>query len=232
MSWVCEIAISGSSDLDAPVGDWLARTARPRLTGLDGLVALDAYFPAGEETRDPYNRKEEAPLLLLVADFADEEALKRGFSSLALREALEALPEGGEATVSGFQRAFYAPAEDGRLEAPVSYVVRYIRPAADEALFVRNYVDSHPPTQARLPGIRAVMCYFPLRDLEIAGWPAKDYLVGNEVAFDSVEAFNAAMQSPVREELRAHFREFPAFSGVNSHFLMKRQRFGPAARAA
>lgn len=224
MAWVCEIAVAGGPDLATPLAEWLSRAERPLLAALPEIERLDAYVPAAEESRDPYNRKEETPLLLLVADFASEAGLRQAFASAALREALEALPKDVQATVSALQRAFYPPSEDGRLDAAVSYVVRYVRPAADEALFVRNYVDSHPATQAHLPGIRAVMCYFPLHDLALTGWPAMDYLVGNEVVFDSVEAFNAAMQSPAREELRTHFREFPAFSGINSHFLMRRRR--------
>ena len=51
-----------------------------------------------------------------------------------------------------------------------------------------------------------------------------DYIIGNEVVFDHVAAFNAAMQSPVRQELRRHFREFPPFSGLNTHFPMNRRR--------
>jgi hypothetical protein len=56
------------------------------------------------------------------------------------------------------------------------------------------------------------------------GMPAADYMLGNEVAFDNVEAFNAAMQSPVRQELRRHFHAFPHFTGRNTHFPMNRTR--------
>jgi hypothetical protein len=50
------------------------------------------------------------------------------------------------------------------------------------------------------------------------------YTLGNEVVFDDIAAFNAAMASPVRHELRAHFRQFPPFSGRNTHFAMDRRR--------
>ena len=67
------------------------------------------------------------------------------------------------------------------------------------------------------------MCYFPLpvaaNDTAGAG-----YIIGNEVVFDDIAAFNAAMQSPVRQELRQHFREFPPYSGLNTHFPMSRTR--------
>jgi hypothetical protein len=68
------------------------------------------------------------------------------------------------------------------------------------------------------------MCYFPRPDLNPSQWPSLDYLIGNEVVFDTVADFNVAMQSPVRHELRAHYRDFPSFSGANTHFLMRRTR--------
>ena len=49
-------------------------------------------------------------------------------------------------------------------------------------------------------------------------------MIGNEVAFDDIAAFNTAMASPVREELRAHYREFPRFSGANTHYAITRAR--------
>jgi uncharacterized protein (TIGR02118 family) len=115
------------------------------------------------------------------------------------------------------------------LTAPFSYVVRYHRPAEDEELFVRHYVETHPPLLARLPGIRNVMCYLPLGWRHDGGASTADYMLGNEVVFDDIAAFNAAMASPVRHELRAHFRQFPAFSGNNTHFAMHRRRVPVAA---
>jgi hypothetical protein len=52
-------------------------------------------------------------------------------------------------------------------------------------------------------------------------------MIGNEVVFDDVGAFNRAMASPVRQELRAHFRAFPPFSGANTHYPMMRARLAP-----
>jgi hypothetical protein len=56
------------------------------------------------------------------------------------------------------------------------------------------------------------------------GFPPADYIIGNEVVFDDVGAFNAAMASPVRDELRAHYRAFPRFTGMNTHYPMVRKR--------
>ena len=49
-------------------------------------------------------------------------------------------------------------------------------------------------------------------------------LVALPSAFDDIATFNAAMQSPVRLELRQHFHEFPSYSGRNTHFAMDRTR--------
>jgi uncharacterized protein (TIGR02118 family) len=103
-------------------------------------------------------------------------------------------------------------------------VVRYHRPADDEAEFVAHYLADHPPLLAKLPKIRSVLCYLPLDAAASRMLPAADIMIGNEVAFDSPEAFNAAMASPVRAELRAHFRTFPKFSGRNTHYPMMRRR--------
>jgi hypothetical protein len=42
--------------------------------------------------------------------------------------------------------------------------------------------------------------------------------------FDTLDAFNAAMASDVRRELRADFKRFPPFSGANTHYPMDRRR--------
>jgi hypothetical protein len=51
-------------------------------------------------------------------------------------------------------------------------------------------------------------------------------VLGNEVVFDHVAAFYLAVASPVRQELRAHFRAFPPFSGANTHYPTLRTRVG------
>jgi hypothetical protein len=106
--------------------------------------------------------------------------------------------------------------------------VRYHRPAADERAFIANYVASHPPLLATLPKTRSVLCYFPLaRELswkDPNGLASPDYMIGNEVVFDTIADFNAAMATPIRHELRRHFREFPPFSGRNTHYPMDRTR--------
>jgi hypothetical protein len=193
---------------------------------LPGLVSHDLYLGTGG-AKDPLVDDGRGPLLIAMLAFADEHALGKAIASAAVAQALARLPDGVRAAGEAMECRHYpvgdaaAPAE---LRAPFSYVVRYHRPAEDEAAFIANYIATHPPTLARLPGIRNVMCYFPLDLPNPPGLPKANYLLGNEVVFDDVMAFNRAMASPVRQELRAHFRAFPPFSGANTHYPMMRRR--------
>jgi hypothetical protein len=42
----------------------------------------------------------------------------------------------------------------------------------------------------------------------------------NKVAFDNPAALTAALESPLRHEMRAHFRALQRFSGGVTHFPM------------
>jgi uncharacterized protein (TIGR02118 family) len=151
----------------------------------------------------------------------------------ALAPGLQDLPQDVAVTGTPFERRLYpvgGEARPGPLTAPFSYVVRYHRPADDEPAFVSHYLAGHPPLLAKLPEIRSVLCYLPLEMPTTPALPIADIMIGNEVAFDSAEAFNAAMASPVRAELRAHFRAFPKFTGRTTHFPMTRRRLHPSAQ--
>jgi len=195
--------------------------------GLPGLESHDLYFGLTEGAKDPLVDDGPGPLLIAMLAFADEHALGRAIVGPEFEQSLARLPDGVHAAGEAMECRHYpvagraAPAE---LRAPFSYVVRYHRPAEDEAAFIANYVATHPPTLARLPAIRNVMCYFPLDRPNPPGLVKSNYMLGNEVVFDDVAAFNRAMASPVRHELRVHYRAFPPFSGANTHYPMLRRR--------
>ena len=223
--WVYELVCTGDRSRGAEARAW-AEAATPGWRGLPDLAALDIYAPLAGGAHDPFNNDGPGPLFVAMMVFPSRDALAQALASPGFGLSLGGRPPGLTWTGSAFERHYYpvgAGTQPAALAAPFSYVVRYHKPAEDEAAFIRNYVETHPPTLGKLPGIRAVMCYFPL-PVAANGVAPADYMIGNEVAFDSVEDFNAAMQSPVRLELRQHFREFPRFSGRNTHFPMNRTR--------
>jgi len=236
MCWVCENVIHrepDGADRGTRVGEperesgiSLADGPLDSLQRLPDLRAVDLYQPVNGGT-DPFVQDGPGPVLIAILDFPSPEALRSATEGPEFAGALSKSPYGAGVQATALERRFYpigGQTEGYGWTAPVSYVVRYHRPAEDEASFVANYVATHPPTLAKLPGIRAIMCYFPRPDLGPPDVPRADYMIGNEVAFESVEAFNAAMASPVRQELRAHYREFPPFTGANTHSLMRRRR--------
>lgn len=225
MDWVYEFACTGSASDAHDARAWSEAAAR-LWRDLPGLAALDIYTPIAGGAHDPFNNDGSGPLFIAMLAFPSRAVLEAAVGSADFSLSLGGRPPGLAWTGSSFERRFYPVADETEpapLQAPFSYVVRYHKPAEDEAAFIRNYVDTHPPTLGKLPGIRSVMCYFPL-PVVANGVQGADYMIGNEVAFDDLAAFNAAMQSPVRLELRQHYREFPPFTGLNTHFPMNRSR--------
>jgi hypothetical protein len=230
LMYVFEFACFASAATAGSTRDWHDRAARA-WRALPGLLFHDLYVGVTEGAKDPLVDDGPGPLLISMLAFTDERALGKAIASAAFAQSLARLPDGVRAAGEAMECRHYpvgdatAPPE---LRAPFAYVVRYHRPAENEAAFIANYVATHPPTLARLPGIRNVMCYFPLDVPNPPGLAKANYMLGNEVVFDDVAAFNRAMASPVRQELRAHFRAFPPFSGANTHYPMLRTRLiGP-----
>jgi len=219
MTTVCEIAFVAGR----------AETADRFICGLAAipeLEFLDHYAPAAGTPADPYCQDGVAPAQLVLLGFHSRDALEQacrhpGFAAAIAEQA------NGVLTCTAMRRIEHrlpdAPAP-APLAAPFSYVVRYHRPAEDEELFVRHYLETHPPLLVRFPGIRNVICYIPLRWQAAPGIANADYMLGNEVVFDHLDAFNAAMTLPLRHELRAHFRALPPFTGRNTHYAMERRR--------
>jgi uncharacterized protein (TIGR02118 family) len=229
--FVYEVSCSGERRREDAVRTWSDAVAFSTWAALPGLSAIDAYVMAKGETHDPFVDDGAGPLLLAMLHFNTAEQMSHAIGALA--RSLDGLPQGVAITGTPFERRLYpigGEAAPGPLTAPFSYVVRYHRPADDEAAFVSHYLADHPPLLAKLPEIRSVLCYLPLDTLATPALPTGNVMIGNEVAFDSPEAFNAAMASPVRAELRAHFRTFPKFTGRTTHYPMMRRRLHPSAQ--
>jgi hypothetical protein len=230
--FVYEVSCSGERGLQDAVRTWSDTAAMPAWTALPGLSAVDAYVMAPGGTHDPFVDDGAGPLLIAMLQFDTAGQMAQAIAGTAFARSLDGLPQGVAVTGTPFERRLYpvgGEAMPGPLTAPFSYVVRYHRPADNEAEFVSHYLADHPPLLATLPEIRSVLCYLPLDAPPLPLLPAADVMIGNEVAFDSPEAFNAAMASPVRAELRAHFRTFPKFTGRNTHYPMMRRQLRPSA---
>src|SRR5688572_20557680 len=101
-----------------------------------------------------------------------------------------------------------------------TYLVAYEGPAQDEAAWHARYLAHHPPIMARLPGIRELEVCLPLEWRCPPGLERARHMQRNKVAFDSAEALQAALASPVRAEMRRDYAALPRFSGRVTHFAM------------
>ncbi len=224
---VLEIAAVGPSDRARSVETWVSNDVARAIADAPGLSHADAYRLADAEARDPFVDDGAGPLALIIACFRDEVDLGRILAAQWCDRLIAAAPVGVVVTATAMRRARY-PLADGTMgsigDAPFSYVVRYHRPADDEARFVAEYAATHPPLIARLERVRAIACYFPIGGTRARNIAPADYMIGNEAVFDSLEDFNAAMASPARRELRAHYHSLPPFSGRVTHYPMLRRR--------
>lgn len=143
----------------------------------------------------------------------------------ALEDALPNLEKaiGGEASCEAMRvRPFRVP-EPG--EGRCTYLVTYAGPAEDPDAWHAHYLARHPPIMAELPGIRELEIYAPVQSVNggvsgLSGWQRVRSLQRNKVAFDSAEALEAALNSPVRARMRADFAQFPPYAGAVTHYPM------------
>lgn len=168
-----------------------------------------AHTPS--RARDPY-LDDGAPPALVVQAY---------FTSLAELDEAARANAGLRCAAQAFSvTAFPVPHPGARLERYCSYLVTYEGPAEDADAWHDYYLAHHPPLMAKLPGIRALEIYRPLAWRAPPGWEQQNCLQRNKVVFDDPEALSAALDSPVRREMRADFAKLPRFTGRVTHYAM------------
>lgn len=161
---------------------------------------------------DPFLDDGAPPALVVQAYFAGLPALQ------AAMPALERVL-GPEAACEAMAVRSFAVREPGK--GGCSYLVAYEGPAQDADAWRAHYERRHAPLMAELPGIRGLEVYAPLGWHGGGGiWRATSSLQRNKVVFDTPQALQAALDSPVRAKMRADFAAFPAYRGKVIHHPM------------
>jgi uncharacterized protein (TIGR02118 family) len=221
-----------------------AEVPPPELERLTDLVArtpglADARIYTPSTTSDPYLNDGPPPALGLQLNFSDifetEAALAKDGHLRALPGVLPSMAGAEVAQQAMLSRRF--PVPDARFRTPsgephCTYLVAYEGEAADKNIWLSYYIAHHPPIMARFPGIRQIEISTRLDWCGFLPYPRVDYLQRNKVVFDSPAALMAALNSPVRHEMRADFKNFPPFSGGNTHFPMLTRVVTPHSSAA
>jgi len=199
-------------------------------TALPGLRKALAFTPAA--VADPCLDDGPPPVLTLQFYFADIAALEAsladggGLHRLLSPDAFPSLA-GAEATQQAMLARIFPVADAQPPPSPCcTYLVSYEGEAEDAAHWLGHYIASHPPLMVRLPGLRELELY---TRLDWCGTlPARRlaHLQRNKVVFDDAAALHAALNSPVRHEMRADFARFPPYAGPVTHDPMTTRVLG------
>ena len=209
---------------------WFAlfRSASPDLGWLSQVVSTTPALRQGliftpSATSDPYLDDGPPPQLALQLYFDDIGGLESALARDGHLQRLEVLA-GEDATQQAMLvRRYPVPDPAFRTpcgEFPCTYLVAYEGAAEDLPGWLAHYIADHPPIMARFPGIRQIEIYTCIDWCGGLPWARVAHMQRNKVVFDSPSALTAALNSPVRHEMRADFAKFPQFTGPNTHFPM------------
>lgn len=216
-----------SSDAGIFLDDATCARVRGIVQATPGLTRALFYRPS--TARDYYTDDGPSPRLALQLYFDTLEALEDTIradghlQALAEPALLAALP-GLRIThqvmyARPFPVADAVPVPDGD-ELPCAYLVHYPGAAEDLNRWLDYYLDHHPQIMKRFPRIREIEIYTRVGWRDSLPFERVDYMQRNRLIFDSRAALEAALNSPVRHEMRADFEQFPPFSGANVHYPM------------
>lgn len=189
-------------------------------------------------TNDPYLDDGPPPLLGLQLYFHDIAALEAATAPAGYLQGLAtpgALPSLNGASVTQqamLVRSYPVPDATFRTppgELPCTYLVAYEGRAEDLVAWLTHYIADHPPIMARFPDIRQIEIYTCIDWCGCLPWQRVEHMQRNKVVFDSQATLTAALNSPVRHDMRASFQRFPPFTGPITHFPMATMTVEPAS---
>jgi hypothetical protein len=219
---------------DVTIGENSVKNIRKMIAGVPGLTSGLIYTP--ETAQDLFNNDGDSPPLGLQLYFDELPALEAAVSAGGALEALTApglLPSPDQVRIT--QQAMLVrrfPVDDPLLKTPAgalpcSYVVHYPGPADDLNLWLAHYIAGHPPIMRKFPGIRGIEILSRIDWCGTLPFERVAHMQRNRVLFDSAAALTAALQSPVRHEMRADLHTFPPFQGGNAHYPMATETVTP-----
>ena len=192
------------------------------LRALPGLARGLLYTPTS--AHDPYLNDGPPPnfaVQLYFDDIADLESACAPAGPLqALRFAVPSMADADATQQAMLARAFPVPAGPAMAEPACTYLVTYGGQAEDLNAWLAYYIGHHPVIMARFPAIRGIEICTRIDWIGFLPFRRVENMQRNKNVFDSAEALDAALNSPVRHEMRADFHNFPPYTGGNTHFPM------------
>jgi hypothetical protein len=210
------------------------RVADADLARVIDIVAATPALQRGlvftpESASDPYLDDGVSPPLALQLYFADLPSLEAALApdghlqALAQPANLPSLAGTAPLQQAMVARRFPVPQpnfDTSSRELPCTYLVHYPGQADDLNLWLAHYYAYHAPLMARFPGIREVEVATRLDWVGFLPFPRANYMQRNKVVFDNAAGLTAALNSPIRHEMRDDFHRFPSYEGGNIHYPM------------
>lgn len=185
---------------------------------------------AAASATDPYVKDGPSPSLVLQLYFAELAELehsvsRRGYlAALASSAEFPTLARAEIAHQAMVVRSFPVPDPQFRTthgESHCTYLVSYEGEAEDLNAWHAHYLEHHTGHMAAFPGIRELEIYTRMDWVGSQPWTRQNFMQRNKVVFDSTDALQSALHSPVRHAMREDFKGFPKFTGPNNHFAME-----------
>ncbi|AHG65230.1 hypothetical protein [Advenella mimigardefordensis] len=195
---------------------------------LDSPGLLRAHFHTPSAAKDYYTDDGHSPVFVVEAYYQElqqletnlaEDGYLQGLNDLGQWPSLQACECEHQVMMS---RPFpVLEAREDLLDSQqCSYLVHYPGEAEDFFSWLNYYLSHHPQIMKFFPGIRAIEIYTRVDWIDALSWQRANYMQRNKLVFDSPDVLTAALNSPVRHDMRADFEKFPAFTGENRHFAM------------
>ncbi len=187
-----------------------------------GLSEMRLHTPASAE--DPMLDDGAPPVLTVQLFFDHINQLEQAMAPAGYLQALasfEPVARFAAEQQAMLVRAYPVPGQSlpALPEQPYcTYLVCYQGPAEDTGAWLWHYLNGHPQLMAQLPGIRHIEIYSRLDWCGFLPWPRATAMQRNQVVFDSEAALTAALQTPLRAQMREHFEHLPSFTGAVTHF--------------
>lgn len=223
----------GTTEQSLAIHAWLQSQQRSQQASFHGLTKAIVHTPlVADNVSDPYSARERPPDWVLQLYFSELDLLEtscRDDGAVAgllahISQITKRRYKWTQQTMAA--RSFRVPEANPGLTgdkagAHCTFLVAYPGPAEDLHLWLRHYIDHHPPIMIRFPNIREAEIFTRVDSPNTLGVECVDLMQRNKVVFDSPAALNDALSSEIRHEMREDGKRFPPYSGGSSHYAME-----------
>lgn len=198
-------------------------TLRELILNIPGLSHAHLHCPV--LVRDLYFDDGPPPLLTMQLYFGRLETLEEAASAegalLSLtRASLSSLARAKVSQQVMWTRRYTTPcraAAHSEQPQSCSFLTHYPGEPLEFNLWLSHYLQRHVPIMQSFPDIRAIEIHTRVDWVDALPWQRVAHFQRNRIVFDSPDALEHALHSPVREQMRSDRALFPPFRGGNVH---------------